>query len=162
MIARIETIDEIKPIFREYLNYMSQFFEINDHDSWCEGALKYLQRYPIEDDRHIYILKESESIIGFSLVNKHLRFNNDGFAVAEFYIQKDHVRKGYGRKLAEHVFAQFSGNWEVAVSLKNSSARAFWKQVVSSYTDGKFIEKRICSFSGYGFLFNNPHESARS
>jgi predicted acetyltransferase len=155
MIVRIENIDEIKPIYGEYLNYMSQFFEINDHNSWYESALKNLQRYSAEDDRHVYILKESESIIGFALVNKHLRFNNDGFAVAEFYIQKEHERKGYGRKLAEHVFEQFSGNWEVAVSLKNNSARKFWKQVVSSYTNGKFIEKRTSSFSGSGFVFNN-------
>ena len=155
MIARIENIDEIKPTFREYLNYMSQFFDIKDRRSWCEGALKYLQRYSTEDDRHIYILKESETIIGFAFINKHLRFNHDGFAVAEFYIKKDHERKGFGRKLAEHVFAQFSGNWEVAVSKKNHSARVFWKQVVSSYTGGNFVEKRIGSFSGYGFLFNN-------
>ena len=101
------------------------------------------------------ILKESEIIIGFALVNKHLRFNHDGFAIAEFYIQKDHERNGCGRRLAEYVFAQFPGNWEVAVSLKNNSALAFWKQVVSSYTYGKFIEKKTCSFSGYGFLFNN-------
>ena len=152
MIARIETIDEITPIFREYLAYMSKFFVIADYDSWCEGALKNLQLYSIKDDRHIYSIKESESIIGFAFVNKHLRFNNDGFAVAEFYIQKDHQRKGYGRRLAEHVFAQFPGHWEVAVTLKNNSARVFWKQVVSSYT---FVEKRKSSFSGYGFLFSN-------
>jgi predicted acetyltransferase len=155
MIIKIETIEEIKPIFIEYLNYMSQFFEINDHHSWCEGALKHLQRYEVEHDRHIFILMELESIIGFALVNKHLRFNNEGFAVAEFYIQKEQQRKGYGRSLAEHVFAQFCGNWEVAVSLKNKLARAFWKQVVSSYTGGKFIEKRTSSFSGNGFVFNN-------
>jgi predicted acetyltransferase len=134
---------------------MSQFFDIKDRRSWCEGALKSLQRYSTEDDRHIYILKESETIIGFAFINKHFRFNHDGFAVAEFYIKKDHERKGFGRKLAEHVFAQFSGNWEVAVSKKNHSARVFWKQVVSSYTGGNFVEKRIGSFSGYGFLFNN-------
>jgi predicted acetyltransferase len=155
MIARIETIDEIKPIFKEYLAYISQFFVIADYDSWCEGALKHLQLYTIKDDRHIYIIKESEDIIGFAFVNKHLRFNNDGFAVAEFYIQKDHERKGYGRRLAEHVFEQFPGNWEVAATLKNKSARVFWKKVVSSYTHHKFIEKRKSSFSGYGFLFNN-------
>ena len=155
MIARIETIDEIKPVFREYMNYISQFYEIKDHESWCEGALKYLQRYLVEDGRHIYILKKSDSIIGFALVNRHLRFNNDGFAVAEFYIQKKCKRKGYGRKLAEHVFAQFPGNWEIAVSSKNKSAQKFWKQVVSSYTGGRFIERKTSSFSGYGFLFNN-------
>ena len=155
MIARIETVDEIKSIYREYLDYMSQFSEIDNYDSWCKGALKNLQLYSIVNDRYIYILKESESIIGFVLVNKHLRFNDDGFAVAEFYIQKGHERKGYGRRLAEYVFAQFAGNWEVAVTSKNNSALIFWKQVVSSYTDGKFTEESKPSFSGYGFLFNN-------
>ena len=155
MIFQIETIDEIKPIFIEYLNYISQFFDIKDHESWCVGALKSLSRYLVEDDRYIYILMELDSIIGFAFVNKHLRFNNDGFAVAEFYIQKKHERKGYGRKLAEHVFAQFPGNWEVAVSLKNNSAQEFWKKVLSSYTLGKYIEKTTGSFSGYGFVFNN-------
>ncbi len=155
MIVKQKSIDKLKPIFKEYLNYMSQFFEIFDHTSWCEGALKNLQRYRVEDDRHIYVLMESESIIGFALVNKHLRFNNDGFAIAEFYIQKEYEKKGYGRRLAEHVFAQFTGNWEVAVSLKNNLAREFWKQVLSSYTNDKFIEKKTNSFSGYGLIFNN-------
>ena len=88
MIIKQKSIDKIKPIFKEYLNYMSQFFEIFDHTAWCEGALKNLQRYRTEDGCHIYVLMESESIIGFALVNKHLRFNDDGFAIAEFYIQK--------------------------------------------------------------------------
>ena len=157
-ITRIKTINEIKPIFREYLDYMSQFFLIHDIESWCKGALKNLQRDYIADDRYIYILKKSDSIIGFAMVNKHLRFNSKGFAVAEFYIQKNHEQKGYGRKLAEHVFEKFPGSWEVAVSIKNKSALVFWKQVVSSYTEGKFNKKWNASFRGYGFVFNTGFE----
>ncbi|MDD5746514.1 MAG: GNAT family N-acetyltransferase [Candidatus Omnitrophica bacterium] len=142
------------------MNYISQFFEINDRESWRENALNHLQRYPDKKDWHFYILEESGSIIGFAFVNKHLRFNNNGFAVAEFYIRKTHQRQGYGRKLAEHVFAQFPGNWEVAVSLKNSAAREFWEQVVASYTQGKFIKKTTASFSGNGFIFNNDQSLA--
>jgi len=87
-------------------------------------------------------------------VNKHFRYNIDGFAIAEFYVQKKYARNGYGRKLAEHVFAWFSGNWEVAVAFNNHSAVGFWEQVVSSYTGGNFIKKKNSSFKGYGFLFN--------
>ena len=155
MIVKLKSIEKIKPIFKEYLDYMSQFFEIFNHTAWCEGALKNLQRYEAEDDCHIYVLMELESIIGFALVNKHLRFNNHGFAIAEFYIQKEYKKKGYGRRLAEHVFAQFTGNWEVAVSLKNNLALEFWKQVLSSYTNDKFIEKKRSSFNGHGLIFNN-------
>lgn len=132
---------------------MSQFFKIYDFDSWCKGAFKNLQKYSMAEDRYIYILKESGAIIGFALVNHHLRFNMDGVAMAEFYIQKGHKEKGYGRKLAEHVFTQLPGNWEVAVSLKNDLALLFWKQVISSYTKGKFIKKNKSCFKGYGFVF---------
>ena len=162
MITRTEIIDEMKPIYREYLGYMSQFYKIHNFDSWCKGALKNLQLYPIADDQHIYILKKSESIIGFALVNKHLRFNNDGFAMAEFYIQKRYDGKGHGRRLAEHVFEQFTGNWEVAVTFKNKSALLFWEQVVSSYTNGKFIKKGFSSFKGYGFIFNTAVEQTNN
>ncbi|MBT3487961.1 MAG: GNAT family N-acetyltransferase [Desulfobacula sp.] len=155
MITRINTINTIKPIFREYLDYMSQFFLIHDIESWCEGALKNLQHYSIADDRYIYIIKKSETIIGFAMVNKHLRFNAKGFAVAEFYIKKNHEKKGYGRILAEHLFKNHPGNWEVAVTLTNKSALIFWEHIVSSYTGGDFLKKRNSSFNGYGFIFNN-------
>ena len=155
MIERTETIEIVKPIFGEYLNYVSQFYEIKNYGPWCDGAIKNLQRYSVEEGRYIYILIESGSVIGFALVNKHLRFNHDGFAIAEFYIQNEQSRKGYGRKLAEHVFAQFPGHWEIAVALKNNSALVFWKQVVSSYTNGTYLEKKTDTFSGSGFVFNN-------
>ncbi|MFH2138039.1 MAG: GNAT family N-acetyltransferase [Candidatus Omnitrophota bacterium] len=154
IIARIDNIDAIRPIFREYLNYISQFLDIKDQQAWCASALENLRKYSLED-RYIYILKRSGAIIGFALVSKHLRFNTDGFGIAEFYIQKKYEGRGYGRKLAESIFAQFPGNWEVAVSLKNNSAQKFWEQVVSSYTSGKFMKKKTRSFSGYGFVFNN-------
>ncbi len=161
MIIRTKTINEITPIFKEYLEYMCQFFKINNFDSWCKGALKNLQQYSMTEDHHIYILKKSGSIIGFALVNKHLRFNAGGFSVAEFYIQKKHQRKGYGRKLGEHIFAQFTGHWEIAVSSKNNPALVFWKQVVSSYTEGKFIKEQKASFDGYGFVFKTEDKPKR-
>ncbi len=154
MIIQIEAIEEILPIFREYLGCMSQFYKIYNFDSWCNAALKNLQKYSAADYRMIYLLKESESVIGFAQVDKHLRFNNDGFSIAEFYIQKEHGRNGCGRKLAEYAFAKFPGNWEVAVTFKNTCALAFWEQVISSYTSGKFKKKKCPPFNGYGFLFN--------
>lgn len=155
LITRTDTIEAIIPIFREYLMGMSRFYKIMDIHSWCEGALKKLQKYSRANDRLIYILKESESIIGFAFVNQHFRFNHDGFAISEFYVQKEYERQGCGRRLAEYVFAQHPGNWEVAVSSNNKCALLFWKKVVLSYTSGDFMEKKISSFRGDGFLFSN-------
>lgn len=138
---------------------MCQFFEIHNFDSWCNTALKNLNHYSRADDRYIFTLKEHNAIIGFAVVNKHLRFNTDGFCVAEFYIQKGHEKKGHGRRLAKHIFTQFKGVWEVAVSLKNKPALAFWEQVVSLYTKNNFTKKKTVSFDGYGFLFNTAGET---
>ncbi len=154
MISQTDKIDEIVPIFRSYLAYMSRFYTIVDVDAWSNQAVKNLQQYVASKDRLIYIFTESSAIIGFAMINKHLRFNQQGMAIAEFHIQKDFEGKGYGRKLAEHVFAQFPGHWEVAITIKNNLALAFWKQVVSSYTSGDFIEKRNTSINEHGFLFN--------
>ncbi len=155
MITQIENIEEIIPLFSTYLEGMSQFYEIRNLDSWCATALKNLQKYAGAEDRRMYILRQSGAIIGFALVNQHLRFNQDGFAIAEFHIQKDHGGKGYGRRLAEHVYAQFPGNWEVALTMKNHNALVFWRQVVSSFTSGKFMEKRNPSGNECGFLFES-------
>ncbi len=154
MIYRLESINEIIPIFREYLGFMSRFYNINDYDAWCNGALKNLQRYSKSDNGYGYVAKKSGTVIGFGLVNRHLRFNKDGFAVSEFYIQDGHRRKAYGRRLAGHLFNRLPGNWEVAVALKNSPAMQFWDEVISSYTDNQFLKKENESFGGYGFVFN--------
>ncbi|WP_300464341.1 GNAT family N-acetyltransferase [Desulfobacula sp.] len=154
MISRTDTITDVKPIYQEYLEYIRQFFNITHPASWRETAVKNLHRYAMAEDRHIYTLKVSGAVIGFALINQHLRFNSDGVAMAEFYIQKGHGRKGYGRQLAEHVFGLFSGHWEVAVTRTNTAALVFWEQVVSTYTKGRFLKKRHPSFHGYGFVFN--------
>jgi len=155
IIAQTKTIDKMKPIFMEYLEHMSQFYEIKNYEGWCIGAIKSLEEYTVSCDRRIYLAMESGRIIGFALVSKHLRFNRDGFGLAEFYIRKRYSRKGHGRRLAEHLFERYLGNWEVAVTMKNKAAQAFWEDVVSSYTRGGFIKKSNNSFNGYGFIFNN-------
>jgi predicted acetyltransferase len=155
MIARIQTIEEIVPIFTQYLGCVGKFYEIYDFNAWCGTALKNLKRDFLSADQQIYGLTKSGDIIGFAQVNKHLRFNKDGVAIAEFYIGKDHARRGWGRKLAEHVFAQYSGNWEVAVSANNGGGLLFWQQVICAYTSGKYMEKKHVVFKGNGFLFNN-------
>lgn len=155
MIARIQTIEEIVPIFTEYLGCVGKFYEICDVNAWGGRALKNLKQDFPAADQQIYGLRESGDIIGFALVDKHLRFNTDGVAIAEFYIGKDHARRGRGRKLAEHMFDRYPGNWEVAVSVNNRDGLLFWQQVICAYTSGKYREETHAVFKGNGFLFNN-------
>ena len=161
MITKTKSIEEVKPIFKEYLDYISRFFEIKDHESWCKTALKNLKKYQNESGGHIFVLNESLTLLGFAMINRHFRFNEEGYAIAEFYIRPEHQKKGLGRKLAEHVFSEFPGPWEVAVSLKNTSAQAFWEKVIARYSKGRHVIKQGGAFQGYGYLFNNSDLESR-
>ncbi len=147
----------MRPVFRAYLEYVEQFYDIYEVDAWCDRALENLKAFALAEGNQGYVLRQSDSIIGFALVNDHLRFRDRGLSIADFYIQEGHGRKGYGRMLAEHVFGCAPGNWEVAVSEKNHPALVFWERVISSYTGGCFLCKNIPSFRGAGFLFTNRY-----
>ena len=156
MITRIDDIDEIKPVYEEYMAHMSRYFDIEDRESWRNDAMQYLQLYSSDNDRIAYVLNGSGKMAGFALMNQYLRFNNDGFAVAEFYIRKGYGGNGFGRLLAEYAFSRFSGNWEVAVASKNEAARIFWQKAVDSYTGGQFTTVMDASYDGIGYLFKPP------
>ena len=147
--------NEILSLFKDYMYFMRQFFEINDTDAWISTAMNYLDSYATGTDRHIFALNNASVPIGFAMLNNHLRFNKEGFAIAEFYIDTQHQANGHGRELAEFVFCQFPGHWEVAVTRGNENAEKFWRQTISNYTGGKYREWKIDIYDGSGFSFYN-------
>lgn len=151
MITRLETIEPLRLLYCEYLVHMSQFFTIKHYDAWIEGGLKNLHSYALTEERPAYMIQESDAVIGFALINQHLRFNSEGFAIAEFYIQKTQEKKGYGRQLAEHLFHALPGPWEVAVTSTNHKALKFWKNVVTGFTLGQFRQENKPGFTGFVF-----------
>ncbi len=155
MITQTKNIDQIKPIFEEYLEIINQFYNIKYFKPWCEKAVKNLSIRAHNKEHKILELKKENIIIGFAIINKHLRFNSDGLAISEFYIQKSHAKTGNGRRLAEYAFDKYPGPWEIAVDSHNHAAHHFWKKVVSKYTTDKFIEKQNQKFDGIGYLFHN-------
>lgn len=157
MISQIQEMEEIIPIYGDYLKGMSQYYNISNCDAWRASALKNLKKHEASENQPVFSMEKSNAIIGFVIVNTHLRFNKKGRAIAEFHILKKHSRKGYGRILAEYVFDKFPGQWEVVVSDRNKEGIGFWKQVVSSYTPGNFTQRAIPAAGHCGFLFNtNP------
>ncbi len=155
MILKTKNISEIKDLYKDYLNYISQYFNIKNLEAWRETALAHLKKYSTDTNRHLYIIKDSDTTFGFALVNQHFRFIKTGSAIAEFYIKDEYKRKGFGKNLAEHVFTKHPGDWEVAVSKKNNLALKFWKKTISCVTKEDFKQVRNESFDGYGFVFNN-------
>jgi len=154
VISKTDDIEKILPVFKTYLEKMHPFYNISNVNAWKDKAVKNLQTAGKTKKPVIYTLKHSNTITGFIMVNKHLRFNREGLAVAELFVREDDRRKGAGTRLAEHVFEQFPGHWEIAVTRTNKDALIFWKQVISAYTSGQFSEKKDAGKMS-GIVFSN-------
>lgn len=158
-VERLKTVDVVIPVFREYLTAMCRFYPIVNPVEWRENALRNLGRNVHKEGNHLFAGFMEKDVIGFALVNRHLRFNSGGHAVADFYIRPEYGRMGYGRQLAFHAFSTIPGPWEVAVASANEDARLFWISVLEDLTGGFYRTETNSRFDGTGFLFDSPTDN---
>jgi predicted acetyltransferase len=82
--------------------------------------------------------------VGFAMVARNVGVRRPDMAeyrMAEFFIGREHRRLGIGRSAVQLIFSRFAGTWEVMEYVRNPGAVSFWRQVVASYTRGKFRER---------------------
>ncbi len=78
---------------------------------------------------------------GFALV-KQIADAPATFDMAEFFIGRQHRRRGVGERAAHRLFDRFAGNWEVREMLTNTPAQAFWRRIIATYSGGDFTDAR--------------------
>jgi len=84
---------------------------------------------------------------GFALV-KRLGTGPATFDMGEFFVVRQHRRRGIGRRAATWLFDCLAGSWEVRQMPTNAPAQGFWRRVIADYTGGAFIETRE-TFAAY-------------
>ena len=130
----------------------SQYIDNNINDD-CIFEYKWFNNYFTDNDRYAYFIKNGCSYAGMVMVNENLKFNKDGKCIAEFLIMPRFRRNYLGKKVAYEIFDKFKGNWEVQPMKNNSVAYAFWKSIISEYTNGNYIVKNDGMEDV--FIFNN-------
>ncbi|MBY0121128.1 GNAT family N-acetyltransferase [Bacillus sp. S/N-304-OC-R1] len=98
-----------------------------------------LDKYWTEDQYHAFFVKLGDEFIGFALVESETDTSPN--AMEEFFIIKKYKGKGYGKMAAVELFNRFPGNWFVTQVKKNYPAQAFWRSVISEYTNNKYTER---------------------
>jgi predicted acetyltransferase len=134
---------------------MKQYYEIDDVAAWIKQANKYYELYQTDTDRKVYVVIINNKLSGFALINSICFFNTTGKSIAEFYIEPDQHNNGYGRKLAEFIFKQHPGQWEIRVPSRNKDAFIFWRKVLTQFMGENFTVQSKESYDGHAFLFNN-------
>ncbi|PEJ60667.1 GNAT family N-acetyltransferase [Bacillus sp. AFS002410] len=98
-----------------------------------------LEKYWVNQNYHALFIKHKDELIGFALIESLTETASN--QVEEFFIIKKYKGNGIGKKVAIELFNMFPGKWSISQIEKNEPAKAFWRNVIRSYTNGNFTER---------------------
>lgn len=141
---------EEKPLLERLMQlYLYDFTEFDGDDVDEQGfyAYPYLPRNWEESNRRPFFIRVDGKLAGFVLI----RLGIEGLidpprlvnTVAEFFVMKKYRQGGLGEFAARWVFDQFPGHWEIEELASNVPAQAFWRKIISRYTNENFREEDI-------------------
>ncbi|MFB7305166.1 GNAT family N-acetyltransferase [Heyndrickxia sporothermodurans] len=142
MINLIKVLKEQKPILHNLMQfYIYEFSKyIPGITIEANGSYKPFDLDPFWESANLhpfFIMFENE-YIGFALIESEKDGNPN--TVKEFFIIQKYNGKGFGKCAAVLLFQMFPGSWKVTQIAKNYPAQAFWRSVISDFTNGDFTE----------------------
>lgn len=97
------------------------------------------------DHSHPLVILKGTEPVGFALVTRpRIPAAGDDavdYHMSEFFVRASHRRAGIGRDAARLIFDRFAGEWEIVEYQRHGGAVAFWRQVVSGYSKGRYTER---------------------
>lgn len=142
-----------RPVLENLMHlYLYEFTDYTGDDADAQGRFldEYLPRYWVEQNRYPFLVRVAGKPAGFILV----RDTSDGqngpviHSIAEFLVMRKYRRKKVGQQMAFHIFDRFPGRWRVAQMAENHPAQAFWRRVISAYTNGQYTEWHDSEWEG--------------
>ncbi len=134
----------------EPLQQMLELYQYELSDVWPQD-LDATGRYGYDLTRHREALRFHAHValdpqaghVGFALVAPAAVTRTEGCWMEQFFILKRHRRAGAGRALANFVFRQHPGPWEVGQMPANRPAQAFWRRLIGEFTGGRYTELEV-------------------
>ncbi len=146
----------IRRMMELYLHDFSEFegSDLNEHGVFGYGDLDY---FWFEATHAAYIVRVDQQLGGFVLIDNEVVIEDNERSLTEFFVLRKYRRKGVGRAVAQRVFDELPGKWEVRVIAANTPAQGFWRRVISDYTGGRFDEREFTNddWTGPVFWFEN-------
>jgi predicted acetyltransferase len=108
---------------------------------------EWMLRWFRDERTHPLVILADGNPAGFALVARPLMppvaAHSTVHEMAEFYIRNTHRRLGVGAEAAMLIFRRFGGDWRVSEARRNTPAVAFWRRVISRYTQGVYSERLV-------------------
>lgn len=138
---------ELRPVFQNLFElYEHDFSEMTGEGVGLDGRFAddgfWSDVWRRPNARH-FLLRVDGEWAGFAWLVAGASFAEPGAACAwmdEFFILRKFRRRGWGERLAVHLFDRFPGLWEVGEIAINTPAQAFWRRIIGRYTGGDWRE----------------------
>lgn len=118
--------------------YIHDFSELVLKDVGDDGRFGYknLALFWSDSSRLALLARLDNKLVGFALVTKSSEPSGDGdvWDMTEFFILRRYRRRGIGTQIAEKVWLECPGRWQIRVMEKNTSARRFWEASIEKFT----------------------------
>ena len=142
--ASLEKKPIIAQLYELYTYEMTDLadFDINDNGYY---GYKELPLYWNDSNKHPYLVWVNKKLAGFVLVQKGspIDANPDVWDIAEFFIMRKFRKQGIGRFVAQYIWSQFDGSWQVRVWDNNKVAHAFWAAAIEKYLKKSLIPTKM-------------------
>lgn len=96
-----------------------------------------LSPYFKEDTRQAFLIRVEDTVAGFVLLHQI----GDAWHLDEFFVHGRFQKKGIGRKIAHQLWEQYPACWELSVIPENKTALSFWRNAISTFTQGHYAEE---------------------
>jgi predicted acetyltransferase len=152
------TVERIQPENRAALDNMvkmyccewSQYNQMDMDENGCYPFEKYVGFYFTKPHRDCWYLRADGKLAGFALIDDDFAVGGDSeYSMGEFFVIPKYRRLGAGRFLAETLFNQYPGKWEVGFHPHNIASVKFWTKVISEYTHGACVLHESCTGLDY-------------
>jgi predicted acetyltransferase len=141
----VERAETLSNLFQLYVHDFTDFWEERRVELGEDGRFPpypELARYWTEPDRDAFLIRADGQVAGFVLLDHE---GHSGEAVdwnmGEFFVARHYRREGVGHRAGLKAIGERPGQWELAVSRRNTPALAFWKRVAAHLAVGEIHER---------------------
>ena len=133
-------LERLYPLYLHDLSEFTRHYSLDEHGRWQPD---YLSDWLGRRECSSLLVRVGGTPAGFALIAERpfpFMSTQAEVRLAEFFVARPFRGRGVGRAGATAAFDSFHGRWQVNVIAANEPAIAFWRRVVSDYTDGRFQE----------------------
>ena len=104
-----------------------------------------------------YLIRVDGVVAGYAILILNIEDDELGFVheLAEFFVLAPYQQQGIGEQAARQLFDLHPGHWELYVLETNLHALAFWRKILSRYSQGIYNEQPRPEEHDYRFAFSN-------